>query len=331
MKLAAIAFSDRGIALGTRLQVAFPEELTLTRCPEGGLATWCAAHFSTCDGLLFLGAAGIAVRAIAPFVTDKTKDPAVLVLDEAGHYVISLLSGHIGGGNALARVVAERISAIPILTTATDVNGVFAVDTWASERGLHIANPARIKWVSARLLAGETVRLKSLFPVTGALPPGLCVDESEYDILITHRTRGRESALRLVPPVVTLGVGCKRGVSEEVLEEAFLQVLAKTSCHPAAVCRVCSIDRKAEEPGLLAFCARHALPLQTFSPETLAALPGQFSSSNFVKKVTGVDNVCERSAVRGSGGTLLTGKNTGNGTAMALAIAPYTVSFEEAL
>lgn len=329
MKIATIAFTDKGMALGQRLQEQLPDELMLNRCAEGGLAEWTKEHFAAADALLFIGAAGIAVRAIAPWVKDKTADPAVLVLDEGGSYIIPLLSGHLGGANELAQRVAALLCALPIITTATDVNGVWAVDDWARRRKLIIDNPQRIKWISAHLLAGETIRLKSLFPIEGVLPAGLIVDDNEYDILITWRNRGRESALKLIPPVVTLGVGCKKGVGAAALNQAFQMTLAKAGCHAAAVCRVCSIDIKTDEPGLLEFCRDQALPLQTFSAAQLGALAGSFSGSDFVQKITGVDNVCERAAVAGSGGSLLSTKNAGNGVAMALAIEPYSVSFKE--
>lgn len=331
MKIAAIAFSDQGMVIGERLQqslTADETELTLTRACPGRLAAWTAEQFQPGHALLFIGATGIAVRAIASLVKSKSADPAVIVMDDAGQYAISLLSGHLGGANELALRLARAIAAIPVITTATDIHGVFAIDNWARRQKLTIVNPERIKWVSARLLTGETVRLKSFFPVLGALPPGLILDENEYDALITYRNRGRQQALRLVPPVITLGVGCKKGVDAAMLEEALARTLAKASCHPQAICRVCSIDLKATEPGLLEFCRNRSLPLQTFAARELAAVKGNFSGSDFVRQVAGVDNVCERSAVLGSGGELLSAKNAGNGVAMALAIAPYEVDFE---
>ncbi len=334
MKLAILAFSDKGGCLGERLQKAFcsgGETATLERCAEGGLTEWTSAHFDTTDALIFIGSCGIAVRAIAPYVKSKLTDPAVAVVDECGMYAVSLLSGHIGGANALTRRICEMIHAIPVITTATDRNGVFAIDDWAAREGLWIANPERIKWVSAGLLSGECIRVKSLVPIAGPLPDGFVANDDTPDVLITFRTRGREEALRLVPRVLTLGVGCKRGVNADALEEAFALILKKASCYKEAIRRVCSIDVKADEPGILDFCARHNLPYETFSAEALAAVPGRFSGSAFVESVTGVDNVCERSAVLGGGALakLLTKKNAEHGVTMALAITPYTLRFTE--
>ncbi len=332
MNIGMISFTQQGERLGERLSGYLIEQgdhATCSRCKSGELAEWTQAHFSSDDALIFIGASGIAVRAIAPHLAGKTSDPAVVVIDETGTYCVSLLSGHLGGANELTTRIASFVQAIPVITTATDRNGVFAVDSWAKAQGMTIANPERIKWVSARLLAGESVSLKSFFPIQGALPQNITSAESDYDILVTYRTRGRADALKVIAPVITLGIGCKKDTSAERMESAYQLVLKKAGCHPAAIKQVCSIDLKANEPGLLTFCRNHKLPFQTFSAAELAAVPGNFSGSAFVKLVTGVDNVCERSAVLGSGGTLLTQKNAEYGVTMALAIAPYTVHFSE--
>lgn len=334
MKIGILAFSEKGVALGTRLAQWFKSvqnEVAVSRCTGGTLEPWTAEHFSSDDALVFIGAAGIAVRAISPHVKSKLSDPAVVVVDELETYSISLLSGHLGGANELATHIARFLGAIPVITTATDRRGIFSVDTWAKKRGLTIVNPERIKWISSRLLAGETVLLNSKFPLEDAPPAGVVLSEDSGDILVTWRTRGKAEALRLVPPVITLGVGCKKDTAVECFEDAFQLVMRKAGCHPAAVKRVCSIDLKASEPGLIAFCRNHALPFQTFSATALASVPGKFSGSAFVKSVTGVDNVCERSAVLGCGknGQLLTKKDAEYGITMALAIEPYTVRFAQ--
>lgn len=333
MKIGLIAFTDRGYALGVRLCELLCQKAhsaDVTRCGKDELRSWMGRHFQEDDALVFIGAAGIAVRAVAPHLKSKTVDPAVLVIDEHGKFVIPVLSGHIGGANKLAVSVSKLLHALPVITTATDCNRVFAVDTWASEHGIRIINPEKIKWVSARLLAGEYVYLKSSFPVDGQLPEGLILTEDEYDVILTVKTRGRKDALRLVPPVLTLGVGCQRGVSAAELEEAFQMILKKGSCHREAVFQAASIDLKADEQGLIEFCRRNGLPLRTFSADALCSVKGRFSSSEFVRKTTGVDNVCERSAILAGGGELFVRKNAGNGITMALAISPFSVRFTEA-
>jgi cobalt-precorrin 5A hydrolase len=293
------------------------------------LDEWTGRCFDGDRALVFIGAVGIAVRAIAPYVQAKTSDPAVIVIDESARFVIPLLSGHIGGANRLALDIAKMLGATPVITTATDSRGVFAIDDWASQNNIRIISPERIKGVSARLLAGEEVRIKSVFPVEGRLPKGLIPTDDECDVIVTIQTRGYQDALRLAPPVLTLGIGCRRGAAVRDIECAFTAVLEKAGCHQEAVCGVCSIDLKVREAGILAFCAARGLPFQTFSAQELREVKGDFASSELVQEIAGVDNVCERSAVLGSGGELLVGKQTGNGVAVALAVRPYTVRFGE--
>lgn len=328
MKAAAIAFTDRGMALGERLRAALPG-MTLERCPAGGLQEWTERAFRENDALLFIGAAGIAVRAIAPYVRSKTTDPAVVVLDERGTFAIPVLSGHLGGANDLARLLSREAGALAVITTATDAGGLFAADDWARRQGLAVANPERIKWISARLLAGETIAVKSLYPIEGDMPSQLREAEEGYDLLISHRSRGRAEALRLVPRIVTVGVGCRKGTPEEAIAEAVSAALGKAGCHELSAEAVATIDLKAREPGLLAYCRSRGLPLVTYTAEELTAVEGAFTGSEFVRRTTGVDNVCERAAVKKSGGRLLTRKEAGNGVTVALAIREPQLAWEE--
>ena len=115
---------------------------------EGTLADWTGKNFPEADALIFVGACGIAVRAVAPWVKDKFQDPAVVAADEGGQFVISLLSGHAGGANRLTRELAAALGAVPVITTATDVNGRFAVDVFAAENGCAISSRDLAKQLS---------------------------------------------------------------------------------------------------------------------------------------------------------------------------------------
>lgn len=294
-----ISFTDRGQSLTERLARALDGQAV--RCNQDqSLDSWTKEHFQTGNALVFVGAAGIAVRAVAPYVKSKTTDPAVVVVDETGRFAIPILSGHLGGANDLAQKIANFCGAAPVITTATDLSGVFAVDQWAKRQSCAILNPEGIKTVSGALLAGGSVEVCSPWPVAGEPPEGI--------------------SLRLMPKIAVLGVGCKRGTPQEALERAF----AALPIHPASFCKVCTIDLKQNEPGLLAFCRAHGLEMEAFSAAELQEAPGEFSPSEFVERVTGVDNVCERAAVLGSGGTLLLNKRAGNGVTMAVAAKPFT-------
>ncbi len=332
MKAGLIVFSTKGMCMGEKVKRALEEaghEAALHRCVSGGLARWTKEHF-TDDAMIFIASCGIAVRAVAPLVHSKATDPAVIAIDELGTYVIPLLSGHIGGANELAFAIARQIGATAVITTATDINGIFAFDAWAVRQGLAIADPGRIKRISARMLAGDTISVKSDFPLAGRPPHGVALCAQGADVLVSRRAKAAD-ALQLVPRIVTLGIGARKGIACEEIECAFNRILSEADCHPLAVKQVCSIDIKAEEKGILEFCRRRGLPFSTFSAGRLAELPGEYTASDFVNSVVGIDNVCERSAMLGSGkkGRLLAKKKAGRGITMALAVEPYTVCFEE--
>lgn len=335
MKIGLICFTQRGAGLSQRLAdcLAAPgREIAQARGfgpDKTDLRAWTGAAFSGLDAAIFIGAAAIAVRMIAPFVSSKVTDPAVLVLDEAGRFVVPILSGHLGGANALAIEVAEKTGAVPVITTATDTRGLFAVDTWAKSQGLSIRNPGRIKTVSAKLLAGEAVRVRSDFPLEGPLPRGVTLAEAECDVRISVHTDAENRALHLIPKCLALGLGCRRDTPVETIADAVYRLLEKHAIDFSALRGVFTIDLKADEPGLLAFCQTRSLPLTAYPAKTLAAVPGDFTASPFVLDTTGVDNVCERAAVLGSGGgALLVHKTAENGVTLALALADPKLSFE---
>ncbi len=332
MRIAIASFSDRGCALGERLRqglVAEGHEAEATRCGADGpsVGEWTAERFATVDALIFVGSVGIAVRAVAPHLIGKGVDPAVVAVDDCGRYAVAVLSGHIGGANALTQTVARLVGAVPVITTATDVAGLFAVDTWAVANGMVIANPQAIKKVSAKALAGETVRLTSVYPVVGDLPNGWEFDADDPDVAISVVTPNSADCLWLIPRTFVIGIGCRKETSEATIAGAVAQFCGERNLDPRAMAAFYSIDLKKDEPGLISYCQKMGLPFTTFSADALAAVAGKFSHSDFVQDVTGVDTVCERSAVLGSGGRLRVGKTIVDGVALALAEKPYHVEF----
>lgn len=322
MSVGCLAFTDKGFALAQRLALALEGRAWRSGQPLT-LQQWTQIHFKRDRALIYVGAVGIAVRAIAPYLQSKTTDPAVVVVDECARFVVPLLSGHLGGANDLARKVAALCGAQPVITTATDANGVFAVDEWARCQNCAVLHPSCIRHVSGKLLAGQIVRVKTEEPVAGQLPRGVeWVTEEPYDVYVGVAPQP-ETVLWLVPRSVVLGVGCRKGTGAEALATAFTAF----SLPSQAVCAVASIDLKAQEPGLLAFCRQNGWDLQTYPALALAQVPGQFSASSFVEKTTGVDNVCERAAVLCSGGKLLRRKMAGNGVTLAAAVKPYKLDW----
>ena len=268
---------------------------------------WISESFAMRVPVLFIGACGICVRMIAPFVNDKLKDSAVLVLDEAGQYVIPVLSGHVGGANALARRIAAVIGAEAVITTATDVNKVFSADVFAQRNGLLIKDRAGIRQVSAKLLRGETVSV-SVSPEVGfeesEMPEGLRLaaypPRERTDIVISEDdTALGQAVLPLFPRLYVMGVGCKKGTAAELILSQAVRCLEECglASDGSELCAMASIDLKAGEHGLLLSAAQLGVRLYTYSAQELAAVPGSFTESEFVQQVTGVSNVCERAAV----------------------------------
>ena len=244
----------------------------------------------------------------------------MVCVDETGRWVIPILSGHLGGANALAREIAALTGGEAVITTATDINGLFAVDLWAKRQDMAVLQPERIKRVSAKLLRGESVRIACPFPVRGETPAGVAI-ATEGDVLVSYRT-AETAALQLVPSVLTLGIGCRRGTDAVQLERAFADFCRERGILPQAVRDAASIDLKSDEAGLLDFCAGRGLTVRFYPAAELRRLEGTFSASPFVESRTGVDNVCERAAVLASGGRLIEKKYAREGVTFALAERP---------
>lgn len=339
MKLALFAFTRRGCALAKKVSMLLPEaeEVRLYTMEKFSLPEFLPIRsplwefvgpvFSWADALIFVGACGVAVRAIAPWVKDKKEDPAVLVLDEGGQFVISLLSGHIGNANRLTRELAEKLGAAPVVTTATDVNGRFSVDEWASRQGLVIDDMRLAKAVSAAILEKE-IPLTADFPIAASLPSGVIPgDAGSLGIYIGYRERTPFlRTLKLIPKVLYLGIGCRRGTSQACIENAVLTVLAKHDIRREGIIAVSSIDLKASEPGLLSFCRSWGLPVFFYSAQQLQAVPGEFTPSSFVKAATGVDNVCERAAMV-EANKIIVPKTALDGVTVAVAEKNWEVAF----
>ena len=433
MKVSIISFTLKGIELSLKIKKAFSgeteEELCLyTKCShaekslterkltekdlvESGLSyveqpltEWTGEQMKKRRSLLFIGACGIAVRAIAPFLTDKLNDVPVLVMDEQGCFVIPVLAGHVGGANELAVSLAELMGSTPVITTATDLNHCFAVDLFARRNALHIVNKDGIAKVSSRILAGEEVtmaveeghfreeaqtlrgrrvsrktnipdgiRLVSCIPefhtdipivmteVIEDIPavstestmnvpavsaesttdapvafsessagiPG--VTESPVDILVAPASYGQGRLLTLRPKEYVIGIGCKRGKAAEQINQFVNRVLKESGISMEQVAAFVSIDRKKDEEGILWMSSHYGIPFVTYSAEELQQVEGTFHASEFVKSQVGVDNVCERAALRFSGpdGMLITGKQAEDGITAAIVKRRWSVSFDE--
>lgn len=288
--------------------------------------------FQRYDAIVFVCACGIAVRAIAPHLISKTTDPAVVVIDDCGRYVIPILSGHIGGANALAKRLAELFNMQAVITTATDTGGHFSPDSFAAANGLFLSDMKAAKEVTAAVLDGEKIGLVSDYEFRNL--PADMIDGMDCRIGIyigNADIKPFPVTLNLIPKNVVLGIGCKRGTDCETIERAVVNALRSADIAIERVCAAATIDLKSDEAGLLGFCEKYGLELCTYTAEELKNVNGNFTRSDFVKSVTGVDNVCERSAVKCSEGELILRKTAAGGVTVAAAEKPLILDFERRL
>jgi len=322
--LAVWALTPRAAEVARRIWRARPGvHLRLSQTASGGrlpdgarsfnrLADALAGEFSAHDGHVFVMASGIVVRLIAPLLDCKTRDPAVVVVDEDARHAISLVSGHIGGANALAVEMAHILGARPVITTATDVNALPAIDVMAVEQDLLIENPGAIRYVSMALLKGEK---PALYDPHGLLAPKLPqatrVDgPSEADIIA--ELGGAAAAvfiddrcvdlppqtLILRPRSLVVGMGCNRGTPSCEMRALLGQVLAGRRLAAGSIFCLASIDIKRDEPGLLELADELNVDIRFFSRAQLNAVSSVPTPSEMVRKHTGASSVCEAAALR---------------------------------
>lgn len=339
-----ISFTKNGAMLGDRICGSLSQYAECEHCAkykngsEYTLGEWTRERFKKGNVLIFIGACGIAVRAIAPYVESKDKDAAVLVVDERAGYVIPLLSGHMGGANDAARLVAEITGAVPVITTATDINKKFAVDVFASRNGLGLSDLKKAKKVSADILDGMAVDMYAGGGVyfddsvgngsatdgsaaDGNAADGSAADGSAAQEIVLHKSDTNviisDKTLQLYPPTLILGIGCKRGKTAEELESFILSELCRNSLALPSVFCIASIDKKADEAGIIALCEKYSWEFKTFSAKTLMRQEGEFAQSDFVSKAVGADNVCERAAMAAGADELLVRKTCKDGMTLA--------------
>ena len=384
MKLAIISFTENGIKLSktvakrlsrrkvtlyTKCSRYTAEDLKVQRVKES-LQVWTAQRMAEGDALLFIGACGVAVRAIAPNLTDKLHDVPVLVMDEEGQYVIPILSGHVGGANELAREFADLMDARPVITTATDVQKKFAVDLFAKRNHLEIMNKDGIAKVSAKALAGEQLTIavraqniecyhpkfcevceedfteaenpllreasmhKNDWKVCGVEPPLRLVpyvEDQPVDVVVSEMPDNKNALIWLRPRRYVVGMGCRKNKDTEELLAFYQETLEQAMVEPGEVYALASIDKKKDEPGLLAISERMRIPFFTYTAEELNRVGECVHSSEFVKAQVGVDNVCERAAIAGCGvsGWLIYEKHAFDGMTIAIAERNWSVILDE--
>lgn len=275
--------------------------------------------FSIYDGFVFIMATGIVVRMIAPFIVNKRIDPAVVVINESGEHVISLLSGHIGGANRLTKHLADLIHAIPVITTATDVNKKIAADLVAVDLGLDISSFSMLKRVNIAIAEGQRVpfyidaHMKNM---------GMYLEKSKekdfaievidikkflyqagMKVIITERDNLLvEDALLLHPRKIVVGIGCRRNVTKEEIIMSLNEACILAGADLSQIQSLASTVVKENEVGLLEACKQLQIPIYFYRNAELNDVIKKYKleCSEFVQEKIGVGNVCEAAAMLAS-------------------------------
>lgn len=359
--VAVVAVSLPGCRLALRLRqglpgsvLYLPERLSVQGEPgvhpwQGHLAQLVRELFDEYDSIVVFGAVGMTVRLIAPLVGDKHTDPAVVVIDDAGRFAVSLLSGHLGGGNELTERVAGLLGAQPVVTTASDALGTLAVDLLGQEHGWQIENAEAVTRVSAALVNGEAVGLlqeagePDWWPAGMPPPPNLlrfstleelAAGPCQAALIVTDRALPDRDHLRAPfvvyrPRSLVVGIGCNRGTSAGEIEEAVRAAFDRNGLALASIRKLATADVKRNESGLSDFAKKLGVAVEYFSAEALDGVAGAPNPSAVVQGWVGTRGVCEPAALLASGmGAMLVPKAKARNVTVAVARMRFSRAVE---
>ncbi|MEL3912678.1 cobalt-precorrin 5A hydrolase [Treponema pedis] len=312
---------------------------------EGGIKKRIEGDFKTKDALIFISSTGIAVRMIKNYIKSKTSDPAVIVIDDTGTFVISLLSGHIGGANELTKIIAKFLGAQAVITTASDSRNIEAVDLFAERNGYAITSMEDAKKITSVMVSGKNVifysdciqnssilKPSTLIDYPNLILYGLKPSEEKKAAGIIFISKSPENLLpenlaslnlpfvKLVPRTLNLGIGLRKGVSYKTVNKAVRLALSSIGKTMLEVKSCASIDLKKDEKGLLEFVRREGLELKFFTQEDIKKVENMFTKSEFVKKTVGVSNVSAPCAYL-LGGKILLDKFKYEGVTVSISIS----------
>lgn len=347
---AIVAITKHGVELGRKLHRKFhesdlyyprkfekgDEQQHSIQMFEGSVRPQVPILFKQYKGLIFIVSLGAVVRLIAPFLKDKREDPGVVVMDEKGENVISVLSGHLGGANELANEVAEILGARPIITTASEVQKTIPVDLLGKKFGWVYDSDDKLIPVSASVVNEERIAIiqesgeKNWWNYDRPLPSNMKVyetvqdalkDEFDASLVITHRLL-RDDEQEIIrngvvyrPKVIAIGMGCNRGTSSEEIEAVIIETLNELDFSIKSVKALCTVDLKKDEEGLLEVVNRYGWEFKAYTPRELNSIEIE-QPSETVFKFTGAYGVSEPAArlYSGTENLALVKKKSGNVT-----------------
>jgi cobalt-precorrin 5A hydrolase len=320
MKIACLSFTSSGGRIAERLKITLEHEVDIfnRHFLRDSIQDKMGLMFKQYDGIIFISSTGIAVRLIAPYLEGKTKDPAVVVIDDMGRYSISLLSGHIGGANKLATLAGEAIGAQPIVTTASDNRGIEAVDMFALRNNLHIESMEDAKVITAMMIEGKGIKLVSNNGMR--IKYSNLVEEGAEGYIIVSpalRIECEKPHCILRPKVLNLGIGCRRGKSSDEIMAAIERVFDENNLSMHSIKIIGSIDVKKDEEGIIEASRIIGCDFKTFTADEIGKIQDRFSTSSFVESQVGVTSVAEPSAYL-LGGEIIVGRVALNGITIAV-------------
>jgi len=309
-----------GLSLGQKIAKAFPKARLYLPADlkDGGLKKAAKEAWKTRTPLVFISASGIAVRTIAPYVLDKASDPAVVFMDEAGRFVVSLLSGHLGGANSLAVEIARILGSTPVVSTATDLRGLPCIEDVAKEFSFAIEDTRSIKRVNSEILkGGRIIVIDEDRERRSALKEAF--KDGPFVFRKTAPKRGAgvialvSASTNVAPPVslvlrpkdIAVGIGCRRGVPLKEIKAAVEKAFKDAGLSTSSIAKVATIDIKRDEQGLTGYARSLGLEIEFFKAEELEREMKGFKRSRFVFDTTGAGGVAEPSALLSSGGKKL--------------------------
>jgi Cobalamin biosynthesis protein CbiG len=338
------SFTEKGKELGEKISLCkkYKSVHFYNAGIKGGIHARIFEDFKTQDALIFISSTGIAVRMIKDYIKDKTCDPAVIVIDDTGKFVIPLLSGHIGGANGLAEDIAAFIGGQCVITTASDNRNIQAGDLFAQKNGYTISSIDDAKKITSLMVNGKTVGFYSDYSCKNKLPPVIHypalirldrklpkphIPETVEGVIIVSQKKIEELPpfltakpfVRLVPRTLNVGIGLKKGADKALVREAVKKALSSIGKDIAEIRAVASIDIKKEEKGLIEFAKEINAPLSFFPGSKIRQIENRFSKSQFVKDITGVYNV-SASCASLLGGTVILDKFCCSGVTVSAAL-----------
>ena len=277
--------------------------------------------FEKFQGIVFIASTGIAVRLSAPFLHDKSRDPAIVVVDDFGRYAISLVSGHLGGANKLAKKVAGVLACQAIITTASDNRGIEAIDLFAQKHGFIIESMQDVKTLTGMMVDGKALKLMSEVKTALAYPHLVeDLEDAEGCIYVTSQETVQCELPHCIlrPKNLNLGIGCRKGKPGSEILTAIKQVFKLHNLSLKSIRSIATIERKKDEPGILENCQTLGAELRIFTADDIQLVQDRFSGSSFVESQVGVSAVCEPCAYL-AGGEIIVEKTAIDGITIAVA------------